>query len=329
MPRRLSVTVDRFPLAAQFTIARGSKTEAAVVTCRIGDGEAAGWGECVPYARYGETVEGVRDAIEALRGDIESGMLDRGALAARLPPGAARNAVDCALWDLEAKHAGRPVHELANLPASASLTTAYTISLGSPEAMAEATRLAAHRPVLKIKVGAPEGDPERMRAVRRAAPDARLLIDANEGWTEANLRANMLAAAAIGAFVVEQPLPAGRDDLLARVPRPVPVCADEAVHGTDDLASLCGRYDYVNLKLDKTGGLTEGLRFVEEARRLGFGVMVGCMVGSSLSMAPAVLLAQGAELVDLDGPLLLREDRPGGLRYDGSTLFPPAAALWG
>ncbi|WP_182085757.1 N-acetyl-D-Glu racemase DgcA [Aureimonas sp. ME7] len=325
--RRLSVTVDRFPLARQFTIARGSKTEAVVVTCTVLEGSNSGRGECVPYARYGETVESVTAAIEGIRAAIEAGEgLDT--LQSLLPPGAARNAVDCALWDLEAKRSGRSVAETIGRAGAAPVDTAFTISLGTPNEMARATREAGERTVLKVKVGG-EGDGERMRAVRAAAPQARLIIDANEGWTPDTIRDNMLAAASIGAFVVEQPLPAGRDELLARMPRPVPVCADEAVHGSADLGSLVGRYDYVNLKLDKTGGLTEGLRFLAEARRHGFGVMVGCMVGSSLGMAPAVLLAQGAELVDLDGPLLLREDRPNGLTYEGSRVHPPQASLWG
>ncbi len=328
MTSRLSVTVDAFLLAKQFTIARGAKTEAVVVSCTLARDGVNGRGECVPYARYGESVETVVAAIESIRADLERGA-DRAALKALLPPGAARNAVDCALWDMEAKREGRRAADLAGLPALDAVETAYTISLGTPEEMAEATRLVAHRSVLKVKVGRGEDDPARMRAVREAAPRARLIIDANEGWTPDNLKSNLLAAASIGAFVVEQPLPAGKDEILSRTPHPVPICADESVHGSADLHELIGRYDYVNLKLDKTGGLTEGLVFLAEARRLGFGVMVGCMVGTSLGMAPALLLAQGAELVDLDGPLLLREDRPNGLRYEGSLVFPPEPSLWG
>ncbi|WP_416355448.1 N-acetyl-D-Glu racemase DgcA [Aureimonas phyllosphaerae] len=326
--RRLSVTVDRFPLARRFTIARGSKTEAAVVTCTFEAGGFRGRGECVPYARYGESVETVCTAIEGVRATLEAGA-DRAALQSLLPAGAARNAVDCALWDLEAKAAGTSVARLLGIGTPHPIDTAFTISLDPPEEMHRATAAVANRTVLKVKVGGPEGDAERMRAVRAAAPAARLIIDANEGWRPETIRDHMLVASSIGAFVVEQPLPAGQDEILARMPRPVPVCADESVHGSDDLAALVGRYDYVNLKLDKTGGLTEGLRFLAEARRLGFGVMAGCMVGSSLGMAPAVLLAQDAELCDLDGPLLLAEDRPDGLRYDGSTVGVPQAALWG
>ncbi|WP_062202804.1 N-acetyl-D-Glu racemase DgcA [Aureimonas sp. AU12] len=328
MVRRISVTVERFPLAAQFTIARGSKTEAAVVVCTIAQDNAIGRGECVPYARYGESIETVTAAIETIAGELAE-WLDRGALQARMPAGAARNAVDCALWDLEAKLAGVNVAELLALPPLRRVETAYTISLDTPDEMAAATRRAVGRRVLKVKVGRGADDEARMRAVRAAAPDAQLVIDANEGWTAETIRANMLVAASIGAFVVEQPLPAGEDAILAEIPHPVPICADESVHGSDGLGSLVGRYDFVNLKLDKTGGLTEGLRFLTEARSQGFGVMVGCMVGSSLAMAPALLLAQDAEIVDLDGPLLLKADRPDGLVYEGSFVAPPTSRLWG
>lgn len=329
MRRRLSVTVERWPLAAAFTISRGSKTEAVVVRCQIDEDGASGQGECVPYPRYGETPERVVELIETMRASLEAG-LGRTELQSRLPPGAARNAVDCALWDLEAKLTGTPVWKLAGLEEPGAVETAFTISLASADAMAEATRLAATRPVLKIKLGAGDGyDGERMRAVRAAAPNARLLIDANEGWREDTIVAGLREAARIRAVVVEQPLPAAEDGSLARLSHPVPVCADESVHGADSIAALTGRYDYLNLKLDKTGGLTEGLRFLREAQARGFGVMVGCMVGTSLSMAPALLLAQEADYVDLDGPLLLARDREPGLRYEGSHVFPPDPILWG
>jgi len=329
MSRRLSVTVERWPLAGQFTISRGSKTEAVVVCCEVAEGGHRGRGECVPYGRYGETPESVGEAIERLRGSIERG-LDRLALQELLPAGAARNAVDCALWDLEAKQTGVPVWQRAGLREPRPLVTAYTISLGEPGAMAEAARHASSRPVLKIKLGAGDGrDGERLLAVRQGAPEARLLVDANEGWSEASVEAEMRQAAAVGVAVVEQPLPAGRDAALASLPRTVPVCADESAHASDGIAALRGRYDALNLKLDKTGGLTEGLRFLREAHREGFKVMVGCMVGTSLSMAPALLLAQDAAFVDLDGPLLLARDREPALRYDGSRVYPPAPALWG
>ncbi|KQT86223.1 N-acetyl-D-Glu racemase DgcA [Aurantimonas sp. Leaf443] len=327
MSRGVSVTVERFALEKPFRIARGTKTEAAVVTCTLGEGGATGRGECVPYARYGESLEGVTDAIEAVRGALEAGA-GRDEIATLLPPGAARNAVDCALWDLEAKTSGMPVWRRVCGHAPAEVETAYTISLGTPEEMAAATAEVAHRTLLKIKLGS-EDDASRIRAVRAAAPRARLILDANEGWTEANLLPNMLAAARAGASLVEQPLPAGRDALLGAIPHPVPVCADESVHVGGDLSKLVGRYDVVNVKLDKTGGLTEGLALMRDARALGFGVMVGCMVGTSLAMAPALLLAQEADFVDLDGPLLLRADRPNGLVYRDSRVAPPISALWG
>ena len=328
MTRRVSVTVERFPLRQVFTIARGSKTEAVVVVCEVGEGEARGRGECVPYARYGETVETVALAIEGVRPALEAGA-SRTDVQNLLPPGAARNAVDCALWDLEAKAAGRSVASVICRRSPGPVETAVTISLGTPDEMAAQTAAVATHTLIKVKVGAGEEDGARIRAVREAAPGARLIVDANEGWTADTLVANMNEAAAAGVALIEQPLPAGADELLARVSRPVPVCADESVHGTADLALLRDRYDAVNLKLDKTGGLTEGLEFAAEARRLGFKLMVGCMVGTSLAMAPAVLLAQDADFVDLDGPLILRDDRPNGLAYHGSAVSPPLADLWG
>ncbi|BDA85103.1 dipeptide epimerase [Aureimonas sp. SA4125] len=328
MARRLSVTVESFELAAAFTIARGSKREAVVVIATIEDGATTGRGECVPYARYGESIDSVRQTIETARAAIENG-ISRQELQRLMPAGAARNAVDCALWDLEARLSGRSVASLICPAPLRALETAYTISLGSPEEMAAATRAAAGRKLLKIKVGAASGDIDRIRAVHAAAGGARLILDANEGWTEANLAENMQAAAAAGAVLVEQPLPAGSDAILADLPHAVPVCADESLHKTTDLAALRSRYDFVNVKLDKTGGLTEAIALVTEARNLGFGVMVGCMVASSLSMAPAVLLGQGADIIDLDGPLLMKVDRPAGLVYAGSTVQPPTAALWG
>ncbi|KAA0972607.1 dipeptide epimerase [Aureimonas fodinaquatilis] len=327
MARRLSVTVERFPLISAFTISRGSKTEAVVVKVSISDEYGSGHGECVPYSRYGETVESVVQSIELMRTGIESGA-SRRSLAQDMAAGAARNALDCALWDLEAKSNGTNIEQLLGVLPARPVDTAYTISLDTPAAMAANASKMAHRTVLKIKVGG-ENDADRMRAVRAAARNTRLIIDANEGWTPDNIRQNMRAAAAIHASLVEQPLPAGQDDLLARIPHPVPICADESVHQTRDLDKLCGRYDYVNLKLDKTGGLTEGLEFMTYARKLGFGVMVGCMVGTSLAMAPALILAQDADFVDLDGPLLLAKDRPNGLFYGPSTVSPPEPALWG
>jgi L-alanine-DL-glutamate epimerase-like enolase superfamily enzyme len=328
MARTLTVSIDRFPIAGTFTIARGSRTEAVVVTATIEENGAVGHGECVPYARYGETVEDVAAAIEAQRAAIEGG-LTREALQGAMPAGAARNAVDCALWDLDAKRSGIRAHVTAGLNRWPQATTAYTISLGTPYVMAEATRKVAERPILKIKLGAPEGDLERIRAVRAAAPNATLIADANEGWTEANLAQHFAACAEAGFALVEQPLPAKADAFLGTLPRPVPICADESVHDRPSLDRLVGLYDAVNIKLDKTGGLTEALALAEAAEARGLSIMIGCMVGTSLAMAPAMVLAPRARFVDLDGPLLLAKDREPGLRFDGSIIHPPTPDLWG
>ena len=327
MARTLSLAADRFPIAGAFTISRGSKIEAEVLTCTLAESGHIGRGECVPYRRYGETMESVAEAIETVRTAIEAGA-SRNDLLRLMPPGAARNAVDCALWELEAKVSGMPVVERLGLFPPRPLTTAYTISLGDPETMAAQARAAAHRPLLKVKVGS-EDDISRMRAVAAAAPESLIILDANEGWTADNIGRHLAAAAELGVALVEQPLPAGRDRLLREIARPVPVCADESLHTAEHLPQLVGLYDAVNIKLDKTGGLTAALALRERARELGFRVMVGCMVGTSLAMAPAVLLAQGADFVDLDGPLLLARDREPGLRYEGSLVFPPERALWG
>jgi L-alanine-DL-glutamate epimerase-like enolase superfamily enzyme len=327
MPLRLSVTAERWPIAGSFTISRGAKTEAHVVMATLTDGKHTGRGECVPYARYGETVDGVIAAIERLAPALASG-LDRTGLAASLPAGAARNALDCALWDLEAKRSGQPVHVLADLPPPHALVTAYTISLAAAEEMAQAAAAASARPLLKVKLGAP-GDPARIAAVRKAAPNSELIVDANEGWRAADLADNLAACAEAGVRLVEQPLPADDDAALASGPHRVPICADESVHDRASLQALRGRYDAVNIKLDKTGGLTEALAVAAAARALGFDLMVGCMVSTSLAIAPALLVAQGARFVDLDGPLLLARDRPHGLRYDGSIVHPASSALWG
>ncbi len=325
--RTLTVAVERFPIAGTFTIARGSKTEAVVVSATITEGANTGRGECVPYARYNETVEGVTADITRQADAIAAGMT-RIELQSQMPAGAARNAVDCALWDLEAKASGRPVHEIAGIAAPQPCVTAYTISLGTPDAMAAAAAIAAHRPLLKIKLGG-AGDVERIAAVRTAAPNSRLIVDANEAWTPDLFDANVAACAAAGVEVIEQPLPAGRDEALAGLTRRVPICADESVHDSRTVAELVGRYDAINIKLDKTGGLTQALLLAARAKTLGLGIMVGCMVGSSLAMAPAMLLTPGAKWVDLDGPLLLKADRDGGLRYDGSIVHPALCALWG
>jgi L-alanine-DL-glutamate epimerase-like enolase superfamily enzyme len=327
MALTLTVRTERWPIAGAFTIARGAKTEAEVVVAAISDGAVAGHGECVPYARYGETVAGVMAALEALRDAIESG-LDRLALQRAMPAGAARNALDCAFWDFGAKASRQPAHALAGLAAPGPLVTAYTISLGTPAAMAEAAAKAAARKLLKVKLGG-EGDAARIAAVRAAAPNAELIADANEAWRPENLADNLAACAAAGVTLVEQPLPAGADTALASIVRPIPVCADESVHDRASLAALVGKYDAVNIKLDKTGGLTEALFMAREAERLGFALMAGCMVATSLSMAPAMLVAQRARVVDLDGPLLLARDREHGLRYEGSLVYPAVPELWG
>jgi L-alanine-DL-glutamate epimerase-like enolase superfamily enzyme len=326
--RNLTISVDRFPIAGAFTIARGSRTEAVVVTATISENGAVGHGECVPYSHYGETVEGVAAAIEARRPQIEA-ELSREALQSLMPPGAARNAVDCALWDLDAKRSGIRAHITAGLTRWPPATTAYTISLGPPEAMAAASAKAADRPILKVKFGAPDGDLDRIRAVRQAAPDSTLIADANEGWTEENLERHLAACAEAGYALVEQPLPAGADEFLRKASRPVPILADESVHDRAGLDRLVGLYDVVNIKLDKTGGLTEALALADAAEARGFSLMIGCMVGTSLAMAPAMVLAPRARFVDLDGPLLLARDREPGLRYEGSIVYPPEPALWG
>jgi L-Ala-D/L-Glu epimerase len=323
----LSVRIERWPLERAFTISRGAKTEAIVVVAEIEDGDR-GRGEAVPYARYGETPEGVVAAIEALRPALRDG-LGRAALQAVLPAGAARNALDCALWDLEAKRTGRRAYQLAALPPPKPLVTAYTISLADPEAMAQATAHASARPLLKVKLGGTGDDVARITAVRRAAPKAELIVDANEGWNEDNLERNLAACAEAGVTLVEQPLPQGQDARLARIARTMAVCADESVHDRASLDALTGKYDAINIKLDKTGGLTEALALVGEAERRGFTVMVGCMVATSLAMAPAMLVAQRARIVDLDGPLLLAKDRPHGLRFEGSVAYPSEPVLWG
>ena len=319
----LVVTRDRFRLAEVFTISRGSRTEAKVLTVQVTRDGVTGRGECVPYARYGETLDSVAAQIEGLPPGIT-----RADLQDALPAGAARNAVDCALWDLAAKQAGCRVWDLMGLPAPAQVTTAFTLSLGTPDDMRAAAAKQAHRPLLKIKLGTPDDMP-RLEAVRAGAPASRIIVDANEGWSAevyAELAPHLLR---LGVEMVEQPLPAGADDMLGEIDRPLPVCADEACHDRASLPGLRGKYDMVNIKLDKTGGLTEALALKTAAEAEGYAVMVGCMVGSSLAMAPAVLVAQGAAIVDLDGPLLLAEDRAVPLVFEGSVLQPPSAALWG
>ena len=331
--RGLDVETRRFRLAGAFTISRGSRTEAVVVEARITEGGVTGRGECVPYARYGESVESVVARIESVRAPLRDGM-DRAGLAAALPAGAARNALDCALWDLAAKRAGVRVWDLPDWRAAGGCEapgpeiTAYTLSLDTPEAMKARAAENAGRPLLKIKLGGPE-DLDRLRAVRAGAPGARLIVDANEGWTAPVYAELAPELVAIGVEMVEQPLPAGDDAALSEIARPLPVCADEACHDRASLAALAGRYDMINIKLDKTGGLTEALALRRAAEERGLRVMVGCMIGSSLAMAPASLVAQGAAITDLDAPLLLAEDRETPMAFDAAGIHPPEADLWG
>ena len=323
----LDVRRESWPIRGTFAISRGSRTATEVVVVELTRDGHTGRGECVPYPRYGETVEGVIADIESLRARLAGG-LDREALQVALPAGAARNAVDCAFWDLEAKRAGRRVFELAGLPAPKPLTTAYTLSLDTPDAMGRAAAANAHRPLLKLKVTG-DGDLDRVRAVRANALGSKLVVDANEAWTPEQFTRFVPELAGLGVTMVEQPLPAKADAPLASLKRAIPVCADESCHDASTIEGLVGRYDMINIKLDKTGGLTEALKLRAAAAAKGFGVMVGCMIATSLSMAPAVLVAQGVAVVDLDGPLLLARDRDAGLRYDGSTVHPADAALWG
>lgn len=324
---KLSVREERWPIAGAFTIARGSKTEAHVVVAEIAAGGFLGRGECVPYGRYGETIDSVLAAIEAARPDIEAGVGPR-ALRGLMPPGAARNALDCALWDLEAKRTGVRAHVRAGRARLDPVKTCYTISLAEPEVMAEQARAAARRPMLKLKIGGPD-DLARVEAVRAAAPRTRLIVDANEALRFEDLVRLAPELERLGVMLIEQPLKDGEDGALDGYRSPVPLCADESLHTPRELADCARRYQAVNIKLDKTGGLTEALDVAARAKELGLQIMVGCMVATSLSMAPAMILAQGADFVDLDGPLLLARDREPGLRYDGSLIYPPEPELWG
>jgi L-alanine-DL-glutamate epimerase-like enolase superfamily enzyme len=327
MRRRIRLTTPVWPLRDAFTISRGSKTEARTVVVEIAEDGAAGHAECTPYPRYDETVEGVLGQIRAIEADLAAG-LDRRGVAERLPAGAARNAVDCALWDLEAKLAGRPVWALAGLAAPQPLVTAYTISLDTAERMGEAARANADRPLLKLKLSG-EGDLERVEAVRAGAPGAQLIVDANEAWSVDRLDRYAEAFASLGVTLIEQPLPAASDAALIGRSWPVPLCADESCHDRASLEHCADRYQAVNIKLDKTGGLTEALALRDAAVARGLAVMVGCMMASSLAMAPATLLAQGAAVVDLDGPLWLARDAEPPIVFAGSRMMPPDPALWG
>jgi len=323
----LAVRRESWPIRGSFTISRGTRTSSEVVVAELSRDGLVGRGECMPYARYGESPESVVAAIEGQREAVAGG-LDRLGLERVLPPGAARNALDCAFWDLEAKQAGDRVWRLLGLDSLKPVTSAYTLSLDSVERMAAAAAENAWRPLLKLKLAGPE-DLARVEAVRAAAPEARLVVDANEGWTPGTYAELAPHLAVLGVEVIEQPLPAGQDAALGSMQRPVKVCADESCHDTASLAGLAGRYDMVNIKLDKTGGLTEALHLKAAAEAAGLGIMVGCMLATSLAMAPALIVAQGAQVVDLDGPLLLERDRPEGLAFEGSLINPPSPALWG
>lgn len=325
--RSLRVTDERWPIAGAFTIARGSKTEAHVVVASICQGDAIGRGEATPYPRYGETVEGVLGEIESARAAIESGA-DRAALQRLLPPGAARNALDCALWDLEAKQTGTPVWRRAGMAEPRPAETAYTLSLGTAQAMGAAAKAACARPLLKLKIGGPD-DLDRVEAVRLGAPSSRLIVDANEALSFDALQRLAPDFARLGVVTIEQPLKAGEDEELEGYTSPVLLCADESLHSRAELAVCARRYGCINIKLDKTGGLTEALALRTEARAMGLQIMAGCMVATSLAMAPAMLIAQGAAFVDLDGPLLLSKDRIPGLSFVGSMIEPYGPEVWG
>ena len=324
---RLTIAHESWPIAGAFTISRGSKTSAEVVVVTLEQEGHLGRGECVPYPRYAETVNSVATSLENVRAPIEAGFTHAD-VSDLVIPRAARNALDCALWDLQAKRAGKPVWQLALLQQPRPMVTAYTLSLDAPEAMASAAAAAKDRPLLKLKLGR-EGDAERLRLIRAAAPDSRLIIDANEGWTPDELPRLLKICAEVGVELVEQPLPANDDEALRHFTHDVPVCADESAHNRHNLQDLVGKYDAINIKLDKTGGLTEALAMAHAARELNFKIMVGCMVATSLAMAPAMLVAQMAHVIDLDGPLLLARDRIPGIAFDGSLMYPPPPELWG
>jgi len=324
---KLDIKEESFALDGKFTISRGSRTEANVLTVTLSRGEHRGWGECLPYSRYDESMQSVTEQIRSVEAELGRGM-NRSALQDLLPAGAARNAVDCALWDLEAKEAATPVWQLAKLDEPKPVITAYTLSLETPDEMRASAAKQAHRPLLKIKLGG-VGDIDRLRAVRDGAPNAQLIVDANEGWSAEDYDALAPVMLDLGVTLVEQPLLAADDDALSNRDRPLPVCADESCHDRASLAHLGGKYDVVNIKLDKTGGLTEALALRDAAVAQGFDIMVGCMVSTSLAMAPALLVAQGAKVVDLDGPLLLAEDRATPMQVSGSEMQPAAPALWG
>jgi len=325
---QVTVRSEIWPLADAFKISRGTRTQTEIVVVELNDGTHVGRGECMANPRYDESQESVTAALEAVAPAVENGALDRRALQDAMPAGAARNALDCALWDIEAKQAGVRAWTLAGLDDLQTVETAYTISVDTPEVMAQKARANAYRPLLKIKLTG-EGDLDRVAAVRENAPNARLIVDANEGWTVDMVEPFSEELKKLHVQMIEQPLPEGDDDMLSEVAHPVPICADESCHTRQDVERMATLYDVVNIKLDKTGGLTEALALRDAARAAGLKIMVGCMISTSLAMAPALLVAQGAAFVDLDGPLLLAEDRDPPLRFEGNIIHPPVPALWG
>ncbi len=323
----LSAQAEIWPTRGTFRIARGSRTQITVVIATLKQGDIIARGECVPYPRYGETVDGVITDIMLMADQISSG-LTREQLQSAMTPGAARNALDCALWDLEAKTSNKSVFDLAGIANPAALVTAYTIGLDTPTAMVKAAREAHDKPLLKLKLGGND-DFERLEAIRAAVPGKRLIVDANEGWSGNQLKPYIDACIKANIELIEQPLPADSDDDLLGLEHTPTICADESVHGLDTLAQLAGKYQAINIKLDKTGGLTEALQVVETAKEMGLEIMVGCMLATSLAMAPAMVVAQSAKVVDLDGPLLLDKDRENAIRYEGSLMHLPSPVLWG
>lgn len=323
----LTAVHEEWPLASAFSISRGTKTSSNVIVVELRDGEFVGRGECLPYARYGETIESVLAQIESQRADLGAGM-DTDSLQENLAPGAARNALDCALWDLKAKRSGSTVWELMGLPKPDPITTVYTIGVDTPEKMGAIAKENAARPIMKLKLTG-EGDLDRVAAIQENAPNSKFVVDANEGWSPDMVEPFSAELAKLGVAMIEQPLPAASDAMLADLEHPVPICADESAHTCKELPELIGRYDMINIKLDKTGGLTEAMALKKAALDAGMGIMVGCMIGTSLAMAPALLVAQGAEVVDQDGPLLLAKDRTNGLTYTGSVISPALPELWG
>lgn len=325
--RKLEVISESWPIAGSFTIARGSKTQAEVVVVTLTENGFTGRGEAVPYSRYNETVPQCLASLEVARAAIESDQ-SMAALAMLDLPKAAKNALDCALWDLAAKTSGTPVWQLAHLQKPQPAVTAYTLSLDTPEAMAKAAANSSHYPLLKLKLGR-DGDVDRLNAIREVVPKARLIVDANEGWSPATLPTMLDACQKNRVELVEQPLPSSKDDALLNMPRRTIICADESAHDIAGLKKLVGKYDAINIKLDKTGGLTNALALATAARELNFKIMVGCMLATSLAMAPAFLLAQFADYVDLDGPLLLSKDRANSIEYSKGIMSPPCPELWG